>query len=263
MRLLIALSATISLAASNAGCSLHNSSEPEQTELTGAVHGTVTYRERMALTPDAEVEIKLLDVSLADVAATEIASITVSNPGQVPVEFSLPYDPNKIIDRHTYAVRADIRDRGRRMFTTDTSYPVLTRGNSNAVDLVLIAMNSNPISKPNASLTETYWRVISIYEVPYKPSENQREAHLKLRVANNAVEGSSGCNNFGGTYTLTDGKMILGPLAMTMMACIDLMEVEQNYMQALGEMGRYEIAGDTMLVYHEDAVILRFEAIYF
>jgi heat shock protein HslJ len=162
----------------------------------------------------------------------------------------------------SYNVRAEIRDRGRRMFTTDTAYPVLTRGNGDSVDMVLISMSSNPIRKPDASLTETYWKLIAIREAPYTPSENQREAHLKLRGFNNAVEGSGGCNSFAGTYTLEDEKLTLGPLAMTAMACIDGMDTEREFAQALSELNRYEIEGDTLRAHKDEELILRFEAIY-
>jgi putative lipoprotein len=238
------------------------SSGTTQTEIT-EVSGTITYRERMALTADAEVDIKLLDVSLADASSVELASTVITNPGQVPISFKLEFNPAEIEERKTYVIRADIRDRGRRMFTTDTSYPVLTRGSNANVNLTLVAMNSNPASKPNASLTETYWRVISIYEEPYTPSENQREAHLKLRTNNNVVQGFSGCNNFAGTYSTEGDAISLGPLAMTAMACIDGMDTEQQFGQALNEMDHYEIQGDTMLGLKGDIVILQFEAIYF
>ena len=261
MRLIIPVLTFIGMTVT--ACSLTNTSVTDNNAAEGIVSGTITYRERMALTPDAEVEIKLLDVSLADIAATEIASITITDPGQVPVDFLLSYDPEKIQPQHTYSIRAEISDRGRRMFTTDTSYPVLTRDNGNHVDMVLIAMQSNPVKRPNASLTETYWRVISIYEAPYTPSENQREAHLKLRANNNAVQGFSGCNNFAGTYSTEGDAISLGPLAMTAMACIEGMDTEQQFGQALNEMDHYEIQGDTMLGLKGDIVILQFEAIYF
>ncbi len=69
-----------------------------------SVSGTVTYREKLALTPGATVIMKLRimklrDVSYADAPAPLIASQTISNPGQVPIKFELgarqyrPKDP--------------------------------------------------------------------------------------------------------------------------------------------------------------------------
>jgi putative lipoprotein len=103
-----------------------------------SVTGTVTYRERIALTPDAVVEVQLLDLSIADASAKLIAEQTIKPQHQVPIPFELIYDPAVIDERYTYAVRATIRERGLLMFTTDRSYRVLTRGSPNHVDLVLV-----------------------------------------------------------------------------------------------------------------------------
>ena len=57
---------------------------PEPAAGTGKVSGTITYRERMALGPDATVEVELRDVSLQDAPSITIAKVTITNPGQVP-----------------------------------------------------------------------------------------------------------------------------------------------------------------------------------
>ena len=96
---------------------------------TGVVTGTVAYRERMALPPDAVVQVQLSDVSLQDAPAQVVADTTLSPVGrQVPLPFELQYDPAKIEPRRRYAVRATIRSEGRLLFTTDTHVPVLTEG---------------------------------------------------------------------------------------------------------------------------------------
>jgi putative lipoprotein len=105
---------------------------------TARVTGTVAYRERIALTPGAVVEVQLLDVSLADGAAKLIAEQRIVPQHQVPIPFELVYDPTAIDARMSYAVRATIRERGRLMFTTDRSYRVLTGGYPSHVDLVLV-----------------------------------------------------------------------------------------------------------------------------
>ena len=105
---------------------------------TATVTGTVTYRERIALTSQAVVEVQLLDVSLADVPAKRIARQTIWPTHQVPIPFELSYDPVSIDARMTYAVHATIRDGGKLLFTTDRHYPVLTRGGPRHVDLVLV-----------------------------------------------------------------------------------------------------------------------------
>jgi uncharacterized lipoprotein YbaY/heat shock protein HslJ len=109
-----------------------------------SVTGTVSYRERMALSDRAELNVALLDVSRQDVAATVIAEQTVSNPGQVPIRFELTYDPAKIDERMSYSLRATIHDRGRMVFTSDTHTPVLTRGAGREAHMTLVAVPQSP-----------------------------------------------------------------------------------------------------------------------
>lgn len=101
------------------------------------VRGTATYRERIALPPDAILEVVLEDVSRADAPAEVVGSVIRENPGSPPFSFEIPYDPARVEERQTYAVRAAIRHDGRLMFTTDTFYPVLTRGSGTEVEILL------------------------------------------------------------------------------------------------------------------------------
>lgn len=112
---------------------------PEPTVAARAVvTGTVTYRERIALRPDAVVEVKLLDISRADAPSTTIGEQIIENPGQVPVSFEIEYNPEEIDQRFSYVVRATITEGGKLSFTTDTRYPVITRDSPTHLDLVLV-----------------------------------------------------------------------------------------------------------------------------
>ncbi|MEJ7809513.1 MAG: YbaY family lipoprotein [Gemmatimonadaceae bacterium] len=101
---------------------------------TARVTGTVLYRERIALPPDAIVTVQLQDVSRQDVAATVLAEQVIRTEGrQVPFSFALEYDPAAIQSNHRYVVRATIRSGDTLLFTTTQSYPVLgADGLSNA-----------------------------------------------------------------------------------------------------------------------------------
>lgn len=103
----------------------------------GQVTGIATYRERMALPPDAVFEATLEDVSKADAPADVIGQTRIDRPGNPPIRFAITYDPAQINERHRYVVRARILVGGKLFFTTDQSYPVLTAGHGNAVTLLL------------------------------------------------------------------------------------------------------------------------------
>jgi len=105
---------------------------------TVSVTGTVTYRQRVALTPGAVVEVKLLDVSRADAPSVTIAEQVIKPAGrQVPIEFELRYDPRRIEQSHRYAVRARILEGVKLRFTSTQVYPVITGGNPTTVEIVV------------------------------------------------------------------------------------------------------------------------------
>ena len=104
------------------------------------VTGTLMYRERIALPPGAVATVQLGDTSLADMFSIAIAYQEIENPGSPPIPFALDYDPSRIDERKQYGVRATIRYDDQLLFTSDTHYPVLTRGAGNTADIMLISV---------------------------------------------------------------------------------------------------------------------------
>ena len=115
-------------------------SDDDTTEpkVSGTVSGMLMKRDRRALPPSVLAEVKLLDVSRADAAAKELAVQRIENAGQVPIAFELEYDRTEIDERHSYAVQARLLIDDQLIYTTDTHYPVLTRGAGNEVELMLV-----------------------------------------------------------------------------------------------------------------------------
>ncbi|CDX19371.1 Putative lipoprotein (fragment) [Mesorhizobium sp. ORS 3324] len=97
-------------------------------ELSGAAEktltGEVTYRERIALPPNAVLSVELADVSLADAPATVIVARRFVPAGQVPIRFEIGFDSKAILPGRTYALQARITVDGRLLFTTDTRHEV-------------------------------------------------------------------------------------------------------------------------------------------
>ena len=107
---------------------------------TARVTGTVTYRERVALAPDAVVEVSLEDVSRAGSVALVLGSTRIDRAGQVPIDFAVPYDPARIDASHRYAVRARILEGPRVLFATTQPALVITQGHGQDAHLVLRAV---------------------------------------------------------------------------------------------------------------------------
>jgi len=121
-----------------------------QYTMTGNVTGTVTYRHRMALPPDAVVDVSLQDTTLADAPARIVGQTTIATRGaQVPIPFRIDYDPAAIDPSHRYAVRASITVDGRILFTSPTAYPVLTGGAGNDAEIeVYMIMPAGKATSP-------------------------------------------------------------------------------------------------------------------
>jgi putative lipoprotein len=105
---------------------------------TARVTGTVTYPQRIALPPTAVVTVRLIDASRADAQAEVLGEHVFSASGrQVPLPFSIAYDPSRISARGSYAVQARIDDDGKLRFISDQRYPVLTGGAPVPVEVVV------------------------------------------------------------------------------------------------------------------------------
>jgi len=121
-----------------------------QSGASGAVTGTVTYLQRMALPPDAVVNVQLQDVSLQDVPAKVIAETSVPSEGkQVPIAFRIPYAAADINPAHRYGARATIKAGGETIFASTTSYPVITRGAPMEIEIVVRPISADRTPNPS------------------------------------------------------------------------------------------------------------------
>jgi uncharacterized lipoprotein YbaY len=103
-----------------------------------AVTGTVSYLPRIAMPPKATIDITVNDISKQDGGAVVIGEQTISDPGEVPVAFSVSYDPGVIVDTDTYAVTAVILRDGTPWMSNTDVVPVITSGNpTSGVDVIV------------------------------------------------------------------------------------------------------------------------------
>ena len=154
-----------------------------------SVSGSVTYRERLALSSGANLVVELRDVSYADAPSTLTARQTITDPGQVPIEFEVEYNRDDIDSRNTYSISADIIESDVRLaFTNDTAYEVITRGNPDKVDMVLVLVQPPP-DQVDEGVDWRKW-----IEVPAKISwanliPNEREHLLRIGYYQSTIEG--------------------------------------------------------------------------
>lgn len=123
MRLLL-LPALAALSACQSAGAPPSSSAGANEAATVTLDGTVAYRQRIALPPDARLKVTISDVSLMDAPATVIAETEIETAGrQVPIPFALDYDRSRIVAGRRYAVSARITDAsGKLIWITDTHF---------------------------------------------------------------------------------------------------------------------------------------------
>ena len=177
------------------------------------VTGSVTYRERIALSPGARLEVQLRDVSYQDAAAPLIAEQVISNPGQVPIEFKIEYDPDDIDSRNTYSVQATIFESdGRMAFTNDTAYDVITRGSPRKVDMLLVMVQPPPDAS-GATPDLPRWVETQVPVIGARLVEIEPEIILMVDYLRSTVEG---CGMPGNQRYELDGSDIIAEVTLMM-----------------------------------------------
>lgn len=102
----------------------------EEAAKGASVSGTVTNADAENIPEGATASIKIEDTSLADAPAKVMGEQIIENPEQFPFAYSVSYDPDEIVDNHTYTMRARIESAaGELLFINDTAIPVITNGN--------------------------------------------------------------------------------------------------------------------------------------
>lgn len=128
------------------------------------VTGQITLREPAQLSPQAKLEISLVDVSAASAgAATDataapaaapapLATKTISPVGSFPVSFELEFNPADVNPNNLYVVKAHLVD-GDRTYEMPLQAPVLTKGASDQVSIQLVARQT-PAEKDLAAFED-------------------------------------------------------------------------------------------------------------
>jgi putative lipoprotein len=202
------------------------------------LEGSATYRQRIALQPEAILSVELRDISRSDVPSTLLSSVSVKPSGQVPIPFKLLYDDNMIDQRHTYSVSAKISLGERVLFRSTATHMVLTRGNPNRIQVIMDMMPAASSEKHVEALFGSEWIAEDI-----DGGGVIDNAHSTIMFeADGKLSGSGGCNNFSGQAKVDGYKMEIGPLAATQRACVPaLSDQEQKFFQAITNTRSFEI----------------------
>jgi len=93
-------------------------------ETVKTISGRVHYWQKMGLMPNSTLHVRLLDVSLQDVVAKELAVQITPNAEKAGLKFELTYSFADVLPGHTYAISASITHEDRLIFATTQQHQV-------------------------------------------------------------------------------------------------------------------------------------------
>ncbi len=111
-----------------------------------------------------------------------------------------------------------------------------------AVALTLTACGAERTAVGAASL-EGEWTLLTLNGAPLLAGST-----INVTFEEGKITGYSGCNSYGGTYTVKGAALQLGEMAMTAMDCLEdgVMEQEQTYMAALLAVAKVRLDHDRL-----------------
>ncbi len=110
-------------------------------------------------------------------------------------------------------------------------------------------------------LESTYWKLTRLADTAVTVASQQREPHFILNSKLRRVGGSGGCNRLTGSYELNGDTLTFGQMAGTMMACPQGMDTEKAFLEALGQVKKWKIAGQDLEWFDAAGkLVARFEA---
>lgn len=136
-------------------------------------------------------------------------------------------------------------------------------GSSLSYRLVEVVSQTPVAVGETTGLEGTRWQLVSYQDSTGNTVTAVPGVDAAITFADGNVGGTAGCNSFGGGYTVEGNTLTVGPLASTMMACLDnnIMEQEAAVQANLQAAATYTIEGDILTIANaEGETILTFQA---
>jgi putative lipoprotein len=121
------------------------------------------------------------------------------------------------------------------------------------LSLVLAAATMSA-SAADASLLDTRWTLESVRGMTAVAGRGG-PPHMVLGP-DGGINGSTGCNQMGGGFTLDGESIAFSPIRTTRMYCADAYRTEQELLKAFPDVARFVITGDRLELLTKDGVTL-------
>ena len=108
----------------------------------GGVRGEVACRERITLSQQAVLTVRLRDVTYPNWQNVTVGQHVIPNPKHPPIPFAIEIDPAALYPDHRYAIDAWLVDRGQIVLQSSAAVPVTPLSNSTPLQVTLVRVGS-------------------------------------------------------------------------------------------------------------------------
>ena len=124
------------------------------------------------------------------------------------------------------------------------------------ISLVISACSAQSMEEPQVSLLGS-WKLTSYGPASSPtPAVEDTEAGMTFNE-DGTVAGNSGCNGFGGNYTVEGDQVPFSEIVSTLIACEEpLMSQEEAVLTVMADSVTYSIDGDTLTLTGNDMVLV-------
>lgn len=204
---------------------------PGQSIGQSRITGSLTYQPLVALPVNAVAVITVYEAGPADPTARVLAEERFAlNGRQVPIPFQVSINWDDVAARGELSLRAELRSGGGDVLWTTENPPLfeLDPGKTHIGPVRLSPTSDAVIDR--VDLAEREWVVASVGAAPLR-----LPVRSTIRFdANGALGGQAPCNAYTGSFTLNEGALSVGPLALTRKACApDVMAQERAFISVL------------------------------
>lgn len=212
-----------------------------------ALSGELVYRQRIAMSPDAVIRLRLVDTNQHSVLAQQVIR---PQGQQVPIPFKVEYASTDFVAANQHKLLVTIHDgHGNLRWASDALVD-----SDSAEDLRIRLMQA---TVDRDALIGTQWHLLRIEQADgaivwardNKPSTIVFDGQGRFG-------GKAACNSYFGSYELAqDGTLQTGHAGATLMACPSP-NVAHEFLQALAGVDSYAIAGSQLRLISDDAVLV-------